>query len=100
MRYLSYVVDLIQPFEESDMLPIVEKDGSIILDEEKVPQESKALEDAHDVKFKFDEHATDQRSIMHKDKNFDDVAKIDIMVLLWFQKRRSHLQCSFCTPTL
>lgn len=35
MRDLNFVVDLIQPFEELDMLPIVEKDGSIILDEER-----------------------------------------------------------------
>lgn len=87
MRYLSCVVDLIQPFEESDMLPIVEKDCSIILDEEKVPQESQALEGTHDVKFKFDEHATDQRSIVHEDKIFDEVAKIDIMVLPMVPKK-------------
>lgn len=87
MRYLSCVVDLIQPFEESDMLPIVEKDGSIRLDEERVPQGSKALEGVHDVKFKFDEHATDQCSIVHDDKFFDEVAKIDIMVLPMVPKK-------------
>lgn len=33
------------------------------------------------MKFKFDEHATGQCSIVHEDKYFDKVAKIDIMVL-------------------
>lgn len=33
------------------------------------------------MKFKFDEHATGQCSIVHEDKFFDKVAKIDIMVL-------------------
>ena len=33
----------------SDTLPIVEKDDSIILDEEKVPQGSVTLEGAHDA---------------------------------------------------
>ena len=43
------VADLIQPIEVSDTLPIVEKDDSIILDEEKVPQGSVTLEGAHDA---------------------------------------------------
>jgi hypothetical protein len=36
-----------------------EKKDSTLLDEEKVPQESEILEGAHDIKFNFDECATD-----------------------------------------
>lgn len=52
--------------EVSDILPTVEIEDSTILDGEKVLQESNKLVGAHDVKFKFDEFATDQPFIVEK----------------------------------
>ena len=43
------VADLIQPIEVLDTLPIVKKDDSIVIDEEKVPQGSVTLEGANDA---------------------------------------------------
>ena len=73
------VADLIQPIEVSDTLPIVEKDDSIILNEEKVPQGNVTLEGAHDVE--VDEFSFDQPSLVHDDKQFAKVEKVDTLVL-------------------
>lgn len=57
------------------------RDNLIKLDEEKVSQDSVTLEGPHDVKFEFDEYATDQSFIMHEDLQLDEVKKVDTMVL-------------------
>jgi hypothetical protein len=44
----------------------------LILDKEKVLQESKTLEGAHDVKLEFDECANDQPSMVLDVQQLDD----------------------------
>ena len=62
----------------------------LILDKEKVLQESKTLEGAHDVKLEFDECANDQPSMVLDIQQLDDLEKIDTIVLYVAEERQSH----------
>ena len=68
-------------------LPIVQKDDSIILDEEKVPQGSVTLEGAHDIILEVAECAINQPSVVHVDKQLYEVEKVDAIVLLIVQDK-------------
>ena len=81
------VANLVQPIEVSYTLPIVQKDDSIILDEEKVPQGSVTLEGAHDMILEVAECAINQPSMVHVDKQLYEVEKADTIVLLMVQDK-------------
>ena len=66
---------------QQEELIVEPKKDSTLLDKEKVPQESEILKGAHDVKFNFDECATDQSSRVPEDMKLDEVDKIDTIVL-------------------
>ena len=68
-------------------LPIVQKDDSTILDEEKAPQGSVILEGAHDMILEVAECAINQPSVVHVDKQLYEVEKVDAIVLLIVQDK-------------
>ena len=60
-----------------------------MIDDKKILPENKILEGAHDVKFNFDECATDQSSRVLEDMKLDKVNKIDTILLSATEEKTS-----------
>ena len=80
-NHLDEVASTFVQQEELTLEPLQQETKDPTLLDEEIPQESEILEDAYDVKFNFDECATNQSSRVLEDTQLDEVDKIATIVL-------------------